>query len=134
MRLIVHYMVALLVLGIGDALWLSYFAPAVFRPTLGAILLDDPRWIAVGLFYLAYTAGILIFAVSPAAREGSVWTALLYGALFGFFAYGTYDATNFATIKAWTVQLALLDTAWGTFLTAAASAVAYAALSSARPV
>ena len=125
MSWIARYVVALLVLGIGDALWLSYFAHAVFRPTLGAILLDDPRWVAVGLFYLAYAAGVLIFAVSPALRASSAWTALIYGALFGLFAYGTYDATNFATIKAWTIQLAVMDTAWGVLLTAVAAFASY---------
>lgn len=125
MSWIARYVVALLVLGIGDALWLSYFAHAVFRPTLGAILLDDPRWAAVGLFYLAYAAGVLIFAVSPALRANSSWTALIYGALFGLFAYGTYDATNLATIKAWTIQLAFMDTAWGVLLTAIAAFVSY---------
>jgi uncharacterized membrane protein len=127
MSLALRYVVALVVLGVGDALWLSYFAPAVFRPTLGAILLDEPRWAAVIVFYLAYAAGIAIFAISPAMRTGSVWTALLYGALFGLFAYGTYDATNFATLKAWTLPLALMDTAWGTVLTAMAAAAGTAA-------
>ncbi|MEI9930190.1 MAG: DUF2177 family protein [Rhizomicrobium sp.] len=125
MSWIVRYGVALLVLGIGDVLWLSYFAHAVFRPTLGAILLDDPRWAAVGIFYLVYAAGVLIFAVSPALHAGAASTALLYGALFGLFAYGTYDTTNFATIKAWTIQLAFLDTGWGIVLTAVAALAAY---------
>ncbi|HTT97409.1 MAG TPA: DUF2177 family protein [Rhizomicrobium sp.] len=125
MSWVARYVVALLVLGIGDALWLSYFAHAVFRPTLGTILLDDPRWLAVGLFYLAYPVGVLIFAVSPALRAGSAWMAIIYGALFGLFAYGTYDATNFATIKAWTVQLATMDTAWGVMLTALSAVAGY---------
>ena len=125
MSLALRIIAALVVLGVGDALWLSYFAPAVFRPTLGAILLDEPRWAAVAVFYLAYAVGIAIFAIAPAMRTGSVWTALLYGALFGLFAYGTYDTTNFATLKAWTLQLALMDTAWGAFLTAVAAAAGY---------
>jgi uncharacterized membrane protein len=125
MSWVFRYVVAMLVLGIGDALWLSYFAHAVFRPTLGTILLDDPRWIAVGLFYVAYAAGVLIFAVSPALRANSAWIAFMYGALFGLFAYGTYDLTNFATIKAWTVNLALLDTGWGALLTALAALASY---------
>jgi uncharacterized membrane protein len=126
MSIAIRYVVALLVLAGGDALWLRYFAPAVFRPTLGSILLEDPRWAAVIVFYLVYPIGVLVFAVSPALRTGSIWTALLYGALFGLFAYGTYDMTNFATLKAWTLPLALMDTAWGVFLTGAAAAVSYA--------
>ncbi len=125
MSWVVRYIVTLLVLAIGDALSLSYFAHAVFRQTLGGYFSDDPRWIAVALFYLAYASGILIFATAPALRAGSSRTALLYGALFGLFAYGTYDVTNFATIKAWTIPLALSDTGWGIFLTALAASASY---------
>jgi uncharacterized membrane protein len=125
MNWVVRYIVALVFLGAGDALWLSYFAHSIFRPTLGDILLDNPRWVAVGLFYVAYAAGVLIFATRPALQAESAWTALLDGALFGLFAYGTYDVTNFATIKAWTGPLALLDTGWGTLLTALAALASY---------
>jgi uncharacterized membrane protein len=37
----------------------------------------------------------------------------------------TYDLTNLATIKVWTVPLAAMDTAWGAALTALAAAVGY---------
>jgi uncharacterized membrane protein len=39
------------------------------------------------------------------------------GALFGFFAYATYDLTNLATLKGWSVGIALLDLAWGAIVT-----------------
>ena len=35
----------------------------------------------------------------------------------------TYDLTNLATIKAWTLPLALIDMGWGAFLTALACAI-----------
>jgi uncharacterized membrane protein len=35
----------------------------------------------------------------------------------------TYDLTNLATIKAWSLPLALIDMGWGAVLTAAASAI-----------
>ena len=43
---LLRYVTVLVVLAVGDAPWLSYFAHAVFRPTLGAILLDDPHWVS----------------------------------------------------------------------------------------
>ena len=122
MALGVRYLTVLLVLAAGDFLWLSWFAPAMFRPTLGAILLENPRWSGAIAFYLLYAAGVLIFPLNL-ARD--TVTALLYGALFGFLAYMTYDATNYATLKAWTAPLALIDTGWGAFLTALASAAGY---------
>ncbi len=49
----IRYAAVLAVLAIGDAAWLSYFCPRLwFRPTLGQILLDEPRWLFVALFYL----------------------------------------------------------------------------------
>ena len=116
----------LLVLVVGDALWLSYFARVMFRPVLGDILLDTPRWSAAILFYLIYALGVMVFPLALGLRNGSLGAAILYGALFGFLAYMTYDLTNLATIKAWTVPLALIDMGWGALLTAAATAAGYA--------
>ncbi len=122
---VVRYATVLTVLAVGDALWLSYFARAVFRPTLGAILLDQPRWPFVILFYLLYALAVVVFPVAAGLRSGSWAAALFYGALFGLFAYMTYDLTNLATIKAWTVPLALTDTVWGAALTALAATAGY---------
>ena len=69
---------------------------------------------------------MLVFPLALGLRNGSLSAAILYGALFGFLAYMTYDLTNLATIKAWTLPLALIDMGWGAFLTAAATAVGYA--------
>ena len=120
-----RYVTVLAVLVIGDALWLSYFAKAVFRPTLGQILLVEPRWLFVALFYLLYALAVTIFPVAAGLRGGSWFSALFYGALFGLFAYMTYDLTNLATIKVWTAPLAVIDTAWGTALTAVAATAGY---------
>lgn len=130
MRTVLTYIVVLIVLIGGDAVWLHWFAHAVFRPTLGSILLDDPRWAAVALFYLLFAAAVIVF---PIARAGSWTTALFYGGLFGFFAYMTYDLTNLASIKVWTAPLAFIDTAWGTVLAAAAATAGYGVSASGRP-
>jgi uncharacterized membrane protein len=123
----IRFAVVLLVLIVGDAAWLSYFARAMFRPVLGDILLDTPRWSAAVLFYLIYAAGVMVFPLAMGLHKDSLGTAILYGALFGFLAYMTYDLTNLATIKSWTVPLALIDMGWGALLTAAATAAGFAA-------
>lgn len=123
----IRYGIILLVLVIGDAVWLSYFARAMFRPALGDILLDTPRWSAAIFFYLIYAAGVMAFPLAMSQQVQTLGSAILYGALFGFLAYMTYDLTNLATIKAWTVPLALIDMGWGALLTAAATAAGFAA-------
>jgi len=50
---------------------------------------------------------------------------LLYGALFGFFTYATYDMTNLATLKGWSVTVTIVDIGWGTLLTGVSALVGY---------
>jgi uncharacterized membrane protein len=64
-------------------------------------------------FYLIYAAGLLYFAVLGAS---GVRQAAVRGALFGFFAYATYDLTNLATLRDWPLWLAAMDMAWGAVL------------------
>lgn len=64
---------------------------------------------------------MMIFAVGPALRNGKWQTALIWGALFGFFCYMTYDLTNYATLKVWSMKVTVLDIIWGTVLTGSAS-------------
>jgi uncharacterized membrane protein len=65
---------------------------------LGDIAIPGFNLAPAVVFYLLYPIGLVIFAISPALKTGSWTTALLYGALFGFFTYATYDLTNHATL------------------------------------
>jgi uncharacterized membrane protein len=126
---VIAYIACLVVMGGLDFLWLTTMSPTLYRRDLGVLLADDPNMTVAVIFYLTYMVGILIFAVRPALTSGDWRTAALYGALLGFFAYATYDLTNFATLKVWTLRVTLLDMAWGTVLTGAtATAGALAAL------
>lgn len=106
-----------------DFLWLSKIARRFYVDALGDLLLDAPKLGAAAGFYALYVVGIVIFAVAPALREGSVLTALGYGALFGFFAYATYDMTNYATLRGWPLSVVVVDIAWGTVLTGVSAAL-----------
>jgi uncharacterized membrane protein len=121
----VAYVGAIFVFAALDILWLSLAGAALFKRTLGAVLLDDIRMMPAVLFYLLFPIGIVIFAISPALRAGAPLMALGFGAMLGFFAYATYDLTNFATIKGWTAQLAGIDMACGTAWSALAALAGY---------
>jgi uncharacterized membrane protein len=132
MTWLIAYVTSALVMGGLDFLWLTN-TRAIYQRALGPALSEDPDMRAGVTFYVLYLVGIMIFAVRPALASGDWKTATLFGALFGFFAYMTYDLTNLATIKTFTLQATLCDLAWGTFITAtAASAGAFAALKLAR--
>ena len=129
MAYLIAYLVCIVVMGGLDFLWLSNTSASLYHRDLGPLLADNRNMAVAVIFYLIFIVGILIFAVRPALASGDWRTAALYGALFGFFAYATYDLTNFATMKVWTLRVTLLDIAWGTFLTGTvASAASLAAL------
>jgi len=117
MAYLIAYLVCILVMGGLDFLWLSNTSAPLYHRDLGPLLADNPNMRVAVIFYLIFNVGILIFAVRPALASSDWRVAALYGALFGFFAYATYDLTNFATLKVWTLRVTLLDIAWGTFLT-----------------
>jgi uncharacterized membrane protein len=98
-----------------DGLWLGLVAKDFYQQGLGHLMAASPRWLPALLFYLLYPLGLLFFAVLPQAPGASLAQALLRGALFGFFAYATYDLSNLATLKDWPVPVAVVDVAWGVF-------------------
>ncbi|MBW6424479.1 DUF2177 family protein [Rhizobium sp. XQZ8] len=121
---IAYVSTAIVFLGI-DSIWLGVIAPAFYRKHLGEMLLDQPNFVAAGLFYLIYIGGIVYFAVAPALQGGGWVQAAIAGAMLGFVAYATYDLTNWATLKNWSPAIVVADLAWGTVLTAAAATAGY---------
>jgi uncharacterized membrane protein len=119
------YAAILVPFGLLDAVWLSVMGKVLYKPTLGDILLPTVNLPPAIVFYLLYPIGIMVFAVMPALKAGSVTPALMYAALFGALAYATYDLTNFATLRNWTLQITLFDIVWGGFASAVAAAVSY---------
>ena len=99
-----------------DMLWLGYIARNFYKTQLQHLLSPEVNWPAAFLFYFVYIAGILIFAVRPGLSAQSLGVACLYGALFGFFTYATYDLTNLATLTNWPIKVVVVDIAWGTLL------------------
>ena len=129
MAFLIAYGVCVLVMGGLDAFWLTTASQGLYQKDLGALLAENPNMVVAVIFYVTYIVGIQIFAIRPALASGDWKTAALFGALFGFFTYATYDLTNMATMKVWTLRVTLLDIAWGTVLTGiTASAGAIAAL------
>ena len=102
-----------------DAAWLTWSGSRLYRPAIGHLMASTVDWPAAAMFYAVYIAGLLGFAVAPARGRRA---ALLRGALFGFVAYSTYDLTCQATMNGWPWTVTLVDLAWGTFASAAASA------------
>jgi uncharacterized membrane protein len=117
-KFLVAYAVTITVMLVLDVLWIGVIAKPLYQQGIGHLMAEQPRLgVAVG-FYLMYAVGLVVFAVNQGGSAGDWKSAMLYGALFGFFAYATYDLTNLATLRNWPVSLALIDIAWGTAVSA----------------
>jgi uncharacterized membrane protein len=106
-----------------DMVWLGLVARGIYRTQLGSLLAPTVNWPVAICFYLIFLAGLMIFAIVPAIEAKDITRAILYGTLFGFFTYATYDLTNWSTLRDWPALVSLVDMAWGTFLAAAVSGI-----------
>ncbi|NBT79589.1 MAG: DUF2177 family protein [Betaproteobacteria bacterium] len=104
-----------------DMLWLGVIAKPIYQSGIGHLMADQPNVPVAVLFYVVYGLGLVVFAVLPAGPAPSWAKTVGMAALFGFFAYATYDLTNLATLKQWPIGLSVMDVTWGTCISAAAA-------------
>ena len=127
-KFLLIYLAAGIVFFALDFCWLAVATGRLYQSQLGNLLLSRPNLPVAGLFYVLYVAGIAVLAVMPNAGN-PWWMATLAGALLGLVAYGTYDVTNLATLRGWSLTVTIADLAWGTLLTAIAATSGRLALS-----
>lgn len=127
------YVAVLLTMVVIDMVWLRVIAVQWYADGMGPLLTDSPNLWAAAAFYLLFPVGLLVFAVLP-GEAASLLRVAVMGALFGFFAYSTYDLTALAVIKNWPVGLTLLDMAWGTFVSGISAAAGKLAQDALGPV
>ncbi|MFM9938292.1 MAG: DUF2177 family protein [Hyphomicrobiaceae bacterium] len=124
---LIAYAASLLTFLVLDVAWLMLFAADMFKRHVGAVLSDQPNLVAALVFYVVYAGGLSALAVWPALAAERLRSAVVQGALVGFTAYATFDLTNLAIIKGWSLGVSLVDMAWGTFASAVAAVAGYAA-------
>jgi uncharacterized membrane protein len=124
----IAYIATFVLFGALDIAWLTTMGARLYKQTLGDILLPTIYMAPAVAFYLIYPAGLVYFGIVPALKSGAVSAALLNGALFGFFAYATYELTNFATLRNWSLQITLVDIIYGAVASGAVAAAVAALL------
>jgi uncharacterized membrane protein len=125
MKTILTYVTTVFIFIAMDAIWLTHTSNVLYFPTLGDILLTEPKLIPAAVFYLIYPIGLVAFALRPAFDSQDALNAVVNGALYGALAYATYDLTNYATLRNWTLSITLIDVAWGTCLSGLTSALVF---------
>lgn len=108
-----------------DMIWLGSLAKKFYGNNIGHLLSEKVNWKAALVFYFIYIIGILFYSVIPSLEDGNWQKALLLGSTFGFFTYATYDLTNLATLKNWSVKVVLVDIVWGMILCGSVAAASF---------
>ncbi len=127
MKFVIAFAAAAATLLILDAIWLTMMA-STYRRLLGGQLLESFRMAPAVAFYLLYLVGLIVLVVAPSLEAGAGYGSVAArGAMLGLVAYGTYALTNYATLKVYGPQLAVMDLLWGPLLTATAAVAATAA-------
>jgi uncharacterized membrane protein len=124
-KLIIPYFLTFAVFFIIDMAWLGFVAKDFYRKHLSNFLTDNVNWVAAFVFYFLFVIGVFIFAIVPSVEKNSLSSAIMLGALFGFFTYATYDLTNLATLKDWPITIVFIDIIWGTVLTGIVSTAGF---------
>ena len=116
MQILTLYLSTALTFLVLDGLMLALYMKPLFTRHIGPLMLDNVRWAPAAVFYAAYVAGLVYLVSLPALKsDGPVW---MPAAVIGALAYGTYEFTNYALMKGWTLRMVLTDVGWGTVLTA----------------
>lgn len=119
------YFGTLLVMLIGDGIWLGLLMGPTYRGWLGPLMRETPVIVPAILFYLLYALGLVLFAVIPGLQRERWGRATAGGVFLGLIAYGTYDLSNWATLQGWPASLALVDMLWGMVISGLAATGGY---------
>jgi len=106
-----------------DYLWLGRLMQGFYLRELGELARREgdvikPRLLAAAGVYFALPGGIVLFALPRVDPLNPLWSALLWGFLYGVTVYAVYDLTNRATLRHWSVRMAAVDICWGGVLCA----------------
>lgn len=119
--------VSAVVLGVLDALWITFVAGPLYRAELGTVVREQFLLAPALAFYLIYLLGLTHFVTVP-RRHGGAAVAARDAAFFGVVAYGTYALTDWAVLEPFTAVVALSDLAWGAVVSVVTVLAAQAAM------
>ncbi len=113
-----------------DAIWFGFIIKSVYLKEFESIgRISDGQfnvvyWAAAAV-YVLLAAGLTYFVLSRFDDNTSFLTAFITGAFMGLVVYGVYDMTNHATLKDFSLRIAFIDMAWGTFATGTVTALTH---------
>ncbi len=121
MKILILYAATAIIFFLVDAIGLRWLIKPVFERHVGHLFAEPFRVVPAALFYLGYVGGMLWLVSVPALRANEPATALIEGVVLGLLAYGTYEFTNYATLRDWSLEQVAVDLIWGGLLTGASA-------------
>ena len=106
-----------------DVFWLGLIARKFYANQLGTLMIKKVKALPALAFYLLFAVGLVILAVRPNDAANTISHSAFLGAVVGFIAYGTYNMTNYATLRDWPIKMTAVDWPVGTALSALAAAM-----------
>jgi uncharacterized membrane protein len=90
-----------------DLVWITVFFGKPFSKMIEDVQGEKMKINLMGAIvaYILLAASAIFFI----PKTKNVYEAFLTG----FFTYGVYDSTNYATLKNWDAKLAIVDSLWG---------------------
>lgn len=98
-----------------DMFWHVFIARKLFQEEIGHLMGEKIKAYAGLIFYAINALAILFLVINPSLEKQDMIQALLHGGLLGFAMYATYNFTNLALLRDWSIKVTLLDLGWGTF-------------------
>ncbi len=124
------YISGILTLLVLDGVMIWFVILPTFKKYIPTYLNTDMNFVAAIAFYLLYILVLLLLVVLPWAEMGAwLQKIIMNSALFGFWAYMTYELTSMSVMKWWSWNMVLIDTTWGTILTTIIGVVMYSVYS-----
>lgn len=119
----ISWILTLLVL---DGIMIWFIILPTFKKYIPTYLNTDMNFVAAIAFYLLYILVLLLLVIIPwVEMKSSLLQILQKSALFGFWAYMTYELTSMSVMKWWSWNMVVLDTVWWTVLTMIIAGVMY---------
>jgi len=128
LSLLPHFIATFLIFGsifvLIDFVWVK-LTSRFYQQRLHGLLRTKPNLWAASTFYALYIFGVTCFVPMAIWSSRGIWLAMLSGAVFGMVAYATYDLTNLATLKKWSVKVTVIDVLWGAIATSLAATITF---------
>lgn len=118
-------LVSLMVVVFIETVWLVMVANNFYYIFIGHLMNGGINWITQFFLSIIFSCALVYFVVNPAIKDNDFKKLLTSSVLLGLIAYGTYDLTNFSTLRDWPLNITVIDMIWGICLTVLTAIISY---------